>query len=84
MFDEKAKIERFLREFAKVSGNSVVEGLVKKAAEEANIKVEVEDSQIKNDLNPDKCIKLYGHIVVAFSKVYGTNLVDGVMKKVEK
>ena len=81
---KKIEIEKFLREFAEVSGSSVIEGLVKKAADESGVEIEVEDLKIKNDLKPEESVKLYGHIVVVFSKVYGTNLVEGVMKKVEK
>jgi len=80
----KVQIEKFLSEFAKISGESIVEGLVNKAAEEANIKVKIENSKIKSNLSTDQFVKLYGHIVVLFTKVYGTNLIDGVMKKVEK
>lgn len=82
--DKKTEIEKFLKEFAKVSGTSVVEGLVKKAADDAGMKIELEDSKIKNNLSTEEGIKLYGHIIVVFSKVYGTNLVEGVMKKVEE
>lgn len=84
MTDKKTEIEKFLKEFAKLSGSSVVEGLVKKAADEAGMKIELRDSKIKNDLSIDEGIKLYGHIIVVFSKVYGTNLVEGVMKKIEE
>lgn len=84
MTDKKVEIENFLKEFVKVSGASVVEGLVKKAAEEAGMKIKIEDLKIKSGLSSEESIKLYGHIIVVFSKVYGTNLVEGVMEKIEK
>lgn len=84
MADKKVEIENFLKELAKVSGASVVEGLVKKAAEEAGMKIKMEDLKIKSDLSSEESIKLYGHIIVVFSKVYGTNLVEGIMEKIEK
>jgi hypothetical protein len=80
--ETRLEIERFLKEFTLISGNSIVCGVLKSSAKKSKIRANTGDLKIKPNLKDSEYILLYSYVIDTFSKVYGSNIVDSVIHKI--
>lgn len=78
---KKGRIDLIIQEFVRISGQPLVESLVKKALKDAKIEVKFGNMKFERKLKKGEIELLCNSLITVFSEIYGYRLVNGIVKK---